>query len=370
MSNTKILAFYLPQFHETEYNNRWWGKGYTDWVAAQNAKPLFKGHYQPRRPLNDNYYDLADESAETLKWQAKLARDHGVYGFCIYHYWFAGQGYLNKPVEILLNHPEIDINYTLCWDSGSWKKTWYANSSEFETLVEQDYGDETMWAKHFNDLLPCFKDPRYIKIDNRPLFHIYKAHMVPCLGKMRAYWDQLAREQGFDGIYLTVGDVNQRQKLVDSVDAFYNYQPVYSHEMGSKDIEVAIRMIISGFKKKINAIFGTKLFPDKRPAKMMYRLINKQDEYAVGKTNYGIIADYDDTPRKQLKGVVVTKNKVSYFAQSLRLLLEKSNQKGNDFVYITAWNEWGESSYLEPDSKRGTEYLEAIKNIVKETDKQ
>ena len=366
MSNTKILAFYLPQFHETEYNNEWWGKGYTDWVAAKNARPLFKGHNQPRRPLNDNYYDLADESGATWKWQADLAREHGIYGFCIYHYWFKGTGYLDTPVKILLNHPEIDINYSLCWDSGSWKRTWYANSSEFETLVQQDYGDESMWEKHFKDLLPYFKDSRYIKIDNKPVFHIYKAHLIPCLKAMRDCWNRMARNEGFAGVYLIVGDVSNRESLLDKADAFYNYQPVYSHEHGSKDAEVVSRMLLAELKKTINRLLGTKMFPDKRPAKMMYRLIKKQDKYDVGKTNYGIIADYDDTPRKQLKGVVVTENDVKYFKDALRCLLEKSCQKGNNFVYITAWNEWGESSYLEPDAVNGTKYLEAVKEAVGE----
>lgn len=366
--NPKILAFYLPQFHETEYNSKWWGEGFTDWVSVKNAKPLYKGHNQPRIPENENYYDLSDENAIAMKYQAKLAKDHGVYGFCIYHYWFAGAKYLDKPVDILLKHPEIDINFSLCWDSGSWKRNWYVNKFESEILVQQDYGDKEMWRRHFNDLLPAFNDPRYIKIDNKPVFHIYKVNIIPCLKEMRDYFDLLARENGFDGIYLVVSDVEGREKLLDTVDAFYNYQPVYSYQTNARTLGVALSYQFMKMKKWINQCFHTSFVPDKRSAKMMFKLMEKQDKYSVGKTYYGLLPDYDDTPRRQRTGVVFNGNTPELFGYALNVLLRKSKAIGNEFLYITAWNEWSESAYLEPDTVNGMKYLEQIKSLVEVND--
>lgn len=361
MTDTKVMAFYLPQYHVTEYNSKWWGEGFTDWVSVKKATSLYKGHNQPRVPLDDNYYDLSEESADTMKWQASIAKEHGVYGFCIYHYWFAGAKYLDKPVDILLKHPEIEINFSLCWDSGTWKRNWYVNKYESEILVKQDYGDRDMWVRHFNDLLPAFKDERYIKIDNKPVFHIYKASIIPCLKEMRECFDELAREQGFNGIYLVVSDITPREELEEVVDAFYNYQPVYSYQMGSKDLQVIMTVVSGMIKKKLNSLFKTEFIPDLRSAGMMYRLMSKQDKYQIGKTYYGIIPDYDDSPRRQRTGAIIKNNKPEYFKNTLRTLLAKSKANGNEFLYVTAWNEWSESAYLEPDAVNGYTYLDIIK---------
>lgn len=366
--DTKIIAFYLPQFHETEDNNKWWGKGYTEWNAVKNAKRLYKGHAIPRVPLDDRYYDLSEENATTLKWQAELAKKYGIDGFCIYHYWFAGKRELEKPVEILRNHKEIDIEYSLSWDSATWKRTWYADKYEQEILVEQNYGDEEMWTRHFNDILPDFMDERYIKIDNKPVFHIYHAYIIPCLLEMKQCWNRLAKEHGFDGIYFVLGDVEYRQdpKMLESADAYYNFEPTHAfYEYYHKKYGF-LCVAKAGIKKRINKIFHTSFLPDKRPAKGIYQIIQKLDRNAEKLTFLGTFVDYDDTPRRQLKGTVYTGNKISYFEECLAQQLQYSRKTNKAFLYINAWNEWGESAYLEPDEKNGYQYLEAVKR-VKET---
>lgn len=369
--NTKIICFYLPQFHETEDNNKWWGKGYTEWSAVKKNKPFFRKHQQPRVPLDNNYYDLSEETADTLKWQAKLAKEHGIYGFCIYHYWFAGKKELEKPVEILLNHPEIDINYTLCWDSATWKRTWYADKYEQEVLVEQKYGDESIWKMHFMDLLPYFKDDRYIKIDNKPVFHIYHASIIPCLLEMREYWDALAKEHGFNGIYLVLGDVEYRNdsKMTRSADAYYNFEPTHAFYESRNRWYGIYTVGKAGIIKRINKWFNKEILPDKRDAKGIYHIIEKLDRNPEKKTYLGLFADYDDTPRRQLKGTVYVNNDISYFKECLSKQLQESNNKNNEFLYINAWNEWGESAYLEPDEKNGYLYLETIKQVVENGNK-
>lgn len=361
----KIIAFYLPQFHETEYNNEWWGKGYTDWVAAKGAKSLFKGHNQPRVPLNQNYYDLSDKDANTWRWQAELAKKYGVYGFCIYHYWFAGRKVLNTPVEILREHPEIDIHYSLCWDSTTWKRTWYGNTKEQEVLIQQDYGDSIIWEKHFNDLLPFFLDDRYIKIENKPVFHIYRTIDMECLDEMKACWDNLAKEQGFNGVYIISGDLVGRDRARTGIDAYYNYEPnhVCSRYYSSWSIQSAV--LRAGIVKRINRYFGTTFFPDKRSAKKIYKLIENDNEQCDKKIFLGLFPDYDDTPRRQMKGVVYCNNTPQYFEKCLEKQVKKSKEMGNEFLFITAWNEWGEGAYLEPDEKLGMTYLEIIQRVLR-----
>lgn len=156
----KVIAFYLPQFHETPENNEWWGQGFTEWNNMKAAKPLFEGHNQPRIPLNNNYYNLLDE--KTLEWQTKIAREHGVYGFCCYHYWFGSKMLLEKPMEIYLKDKNCDLPFCFCWANETWTNAWAAETeSDRKTLIKQEYGDKEEWERHFQYLLPFFKDERY-----------------------------------------------------------------------------------------------------------------------------------------------------------------------------------------------------------------
>ena len=175
MKKTKIFAAYLPQYHETEDNNKFWGDGYTDWVGVRNAKPQYEGHKQPKKPLHDNYYNLLD--VDVIRKQAKLAKENGIYGFNIYHYWFKdGKQELEKPAELLLENKDIDISFFFTWDNASWKRTWDnipgndwapafdINDGENRSrgvLVEFSYGDKNKWKEHFDYLLNFFRDNRY-----------------------------------------------------------------------------------------------------------------------------------------------------------------------------------------------------------------
>ena len=361
---------YLPQFHETEDNNKWWGQGYTEWNAVKGSKKYFNKHMQPRVPLNNNYYDLSLESGEVLRWQAKLARKYGIYGFCIYHYWFGGKKELERPAEILLACKDIDINYSFCWDGATWRRTWYTTEYESEILIQQDYGQVEMWRKHFNDLLPYFKDERYIKKDNKPVFHIYHASDMTCLVEMKDCWNTLAKENGFKGIYFVVGDFKGRElaHVKEAADAYYNFEPNHAFYEGRYKHYVINSVARAGVIKRINKWFNKKFLPDIRDAKGMYKLIEQVSKKQKGskKEFLGIFPDYDDTPRRQLKGVVYSNNKIEYFKKCLRAQLKESLQRNNEFLYINAWNEWGESAYLEPDDVHGYDYLETIRQVLNE----
>ena len=149
----KVVAFYLPQFHTIPENDEWWGKGFTEWVNVKKAKPIFKGHRQPRVPLNDNYYDLSQ--TETIRWQADLANKYGVYGFCFYHYWFDGKLLLEKPAELLLEHKDIPLRFCFSWANEPWARTW--DGKQHQILMPQSYGEKKDWQRHFDYLLPFLK---------------------------------------------------------------------------------------------------------------------------------------------------------------------------------------------------------------------
>ncbi|SFT77135.1 hypothetical protein SAMN02910356_02041 [Selenomonas sp. GACV-9] len=363
----KILAMYLPQYHRIKENDEWWGEGYTEWVAVKNAKKYFAQHNQPRIPLNNNYYDLSKQDASTWKWQADLAKKYGIYGFCIYHYWLkTGEQLLEKPMEILLSHPEIDIRFCVDWANGTWCRTWYSTGEEI--LKEQIYGDEKEWINHFNYLLKFFKDKRYITVENKPMICIHSSYEIDLLERMRKVWDDLAKENGFDGVYLVAGNTGHPiDNRADSIDAYYNYEPglTYTHKLSFWDkAPIAISRKVKGM---LNNLCEKKRAELIVPSKLIYRN-NMRPLWQNGKKCYlGTFPDYDDSPRRQYKGMIY-KGRIKEFKDNLHLLkrtLEK-NDRSDDFVFITAWNEWGEGAYLEPDEGNGYLYLEIIKEVMDE----
>lgn len=222
---TKVIAFYLPQYHEIEENNRWWGKGFTEWTNVKSAKPQYNGHYQPKIPLNKNYYNLLN--CETLQWQAELAKKYSVDGFCIYHYWFEGKKILEKPIDLLLEHKEIDMPFCLSWANGTWSRTW---TGEKEILIEQTYGGKKDWEEHFNYLLLFFQDSRYIKINGKPVLLLYKAYEIENCSEMIRYWDCRMKEYGFPGIYIieTLTAMNGKSSLETESQACVEFEPLYT----------------------------------------------------------------------------------------------------------------------------------------------
>ena len=253
----KLLCMYLPQYHEIEENNQWWGKGYTEWTAVKNAKPLYGGHIQPKVPLNNEYYDLSNSDANTWKWQAELANKYGVHGFCVYHYWFTGKKLLHKPLEILLDHPEIPIKYTMCWANETWTKTWYGK--EKEILIEQEYGTDHDWIEHFKYMLKFFQDERYIKIKNKPMLNIYRSSDIKDLDKMLECWNTLAKQSGYDGIYIVASNNNgPLETRFNLVDAFYNFEPGYTLKHGLTNLQNYKLKVNVLLQKIYNSIFEKK----------------------------------------------------------------------------------------------------------------
>ena len=365
----KIIANYLPQFHETEENNRWWGKGYTDWMAVKQARPVYKGQIQPKVPYSGEYYDLSNK--RDLKSQIDLAKEYGIYGFGIYHYWFnSTTNILHKPADILLTNKDLDINFMFIWDNATWKRTWsnvkgYANdwvqSEESNDgsngiLAELNYGDKDDWKIHFNYLLPFFKDERYIKKDNKPVFAIFNQYNNEEKVKaMIEYWNLLAIENGFPGIFI-IGRYVDGKKT--SMDYEYIYEPSYSAFLK--------RTIADKIKNK----FKKKILKHSEPEYYQYdevweRIIKFANENSNKKIYYGAICAYDDTPRRGVKAKIILNSTPNKFRDYLKSLVETSLSQGKEYIFLTAWNEWGEGAYLEPDVDNKYNYLEAVRDVVR-----
>ena len=351
-----IICMYLPQYHRTPENDKWWGEGFTDWTAVKQAKPLFDKHMQPKQPLNNNYYDLLQK--ETMQWQSVLMKKYGIDGQCFYHYWFKnGRRILEKPAENWLEWKDIDMPLCFCWANESWARTWSnignkntwadifeknqkgkTDLSDAGILLEQKYGEEREWKEHFEYLLPFFLDDRYIKIDNRPLFLIYRPVLITCLGEMAERWNEWAVLNGFSGIYFIGANYGEREK--DIFDKLLIHEPQHG-------VSVLARRNL-----KRNGIMCYDY-------KEMWDEILEYESYDKN-VIYGGFSGYDDTPRKGIAGTVIENQTPKLFGDNLAKLIAKNMCNQNDLIFINAWNEWGEGMYLEPDSESGYEYLERV----------
>lgn len=358
-ANKKIYALYLPQYHSIPENDEWWGKGYTEWVAVKNAKPYFKGHCQPQEPLNNNYYDLSDTTGAVWQWQADLAKNYGIDGFCIYHYWFEnGKKLLEKPMEILLKHKEIDIGYFACWANEPWLRTWY--KSDKSVLIDQKYGDEREWEEHYYYLAEFFKDNRYLKINGKPVVAIYKTSSIENLDKMLSVWNELSIKDGFNGIYLlgakTAFEPEKRKYLLNGE---YLFEPAYTMHYQYSIFDNIPRAFSRFFRKIHNKIFNKKVVQNMENMRKLYKRISLPSSDKNLDMFYGICPSWDNTPRKQEKGTVFKKSNPNDFKKRLAEMIKDSN--AGNLIMINAWNEWGEGAFLEPSVANRYAHLEAVK---------
>ncbi|MGQ7395319.1 glycosyltransferase WbsX family protein [Streptococcus suis] len=376
------IAFYLPQFHAIPENDEWWGEGFTEWTNMKAATPLFDGHLQPRIPLDYNYYNLLDE--KTMEWQVELAKKYGLYGFCFYHYWFNGHMLLEKPMEMMLNNPNINFPYMICWANEPWTNAWKADGNE-KTLIAQHYGREKEWKQHFEYLLQFFKDKNYIVENNKPMLLIYRPEIIECLNEMLDYWNELAIEEGFSGIDFAYQQVSYY--LLDNKDESrfkyrVEYQPGYARYDVQKQsaglsqyllpIKTKIRNIVYRFDKKAKTNLSSKLTRQKLSFEdydeLCQSIINRKadDEKSVA----GMFVDWDNTPRRGDRGRVCLGSTPEKFQHYMTEQIKNVNENyQNDMLFIFAWNEWAEGGYLEPDERNKYGYLEALKAALIEGEK-
>lgn len=366
-SKVKVLAMYLPQYHRIPENDEFWGEGFTDWVSVKNAKPLYAGHNQPRIPLNNNYYDLSEK--ESVAWQAGLAKEYGVYGFGIYHYWFNSEkNLLTKPAEIILNN-DIDINFFFTWDNLSWKRSWSnvkgANdwAPNMDTskgqgpaiLIPYILGMKEDWEKHYLWLSPFFKDPRYIKKDNRPMFSIL--HYSKEIAEMCRYWDRLAQKDGFDGMFF-VFEHRKKNHGLSGTDFVFKYEPTYSGWESEPFIDKMIRKVRTNFIDRggVKSVFNYDV--------IWKRIIKNAEDMPEPNIFHGALVAFDDTPRRGKRARLIENSSPQKFEKYMSQLINISSNQNKDFLFLIAWNEWGEGAMLEPDEVDGYSYLEALRNAI------
>ena len=343
----------MPQFHEIPENNNAWGEGFTEWVNVKKARPLFWGHHQPRRPLDDNYYNLLDDGA--MEWQTDLAKRAGIYGFCFYHYWFAGRMVLEKPVQMLLDNKKINLPYCFSWANEPWTKTWHGAGGEKEILIPQSYGKEEEWRAHYNYFRPFFLDRRYIKEKNCPMLLIYRLRNISHFNDMIRYWNVCAKEDGFSGIFIVSMDT-WRDHADKScwVNASVDFEP-------GKSRGEAMHSVSFLKPKKTESLLWNRL----AVPSISYQETNKQMlKCPHGKNQFRtVFVDFDDSPRRRERAIIAKGSTPKRFGKYLKKSMELSRQEGNAYVFINAWNEWGEGNYLEPDTRHGYAYLKQVKKV-------
>lgn len=361
----KLVAFYLPQFHPIPENDTWWGKGFTDWTNVKAAKPLFHGHDQPKVPHPGlGYYD--PRNVDVLEHQAELAKRYGIHGFCFYHYWFDGKLLLEKPVENFLAAAKPDLPFCLCWANEPWTRAW--DGRERDVLMPQKYGGIEDWERHFNYLLPAFRDPRAIRVDGKPVFLIYRIGSITNVNEMIRTWRRLAEKAGLPGLHivamLTIFSDSGDFKGVD-IDATCEFYPTFATKPKGTDF------VWGAFKMGLHLRVLKRYTPlfKKKVVQVSYDYIWKRI-MAMPKLfpiQYrGAFVSWDNTPRKAQKGYVMKhcgpERYGHWLKRQLRRVAKDTHQE--PLVFVNAWNEWAEGAYLEPDVKHGFKYLEATQSAL------
>lgn len=360
----RVVAFYLPQFHAIPENDKWWGTGFTDWVNVKKGVAYDKRQQQPRVPLNEYYYDLS--KVETLRWQADLMEKYHIYGACFYHYWFSGKLLLEKPSQLLLVNKDVNMRFCFSWANEPWARTWDGRNNN--VLISQNYGGQEEWIAHFNYLLPFFKDNRYIKEGDCPLFLIYKSSSITQCREMMLLWDDLAKQNGFKGMHFVEtirGTKDESRDLpykakVEFEPARTNYQaPLLTRcYLGVR------RRIISIMNKWFHFnILINKPVCFNRVAIQSLKNVSPEGTYG------GVFVGWDNTARKGLRGTIILPPSKEDFYNYLKekVKLTRDCYKTN-YVFVNAWNEWAEGTYLEPDTIHKYDYLEVVNQVVIENE--
>ena len=361
----RVIAFYLPQFHSIPENDEWWGKGFTEWTNVGKAKPLFRGHYQPRVPADLGYYDL--RMPEVREAQANMAREAGIEGFMYWHYWFGnGKQLLERPFKEVLEGGKPDFPFCLGWANHSWTRRTWNSSAQFhkeQDLLMQEYPGDEDYINHFYCVLPAFNDHRYITVDGKPLFMIYDPLYIPDPKHFMDLWNDLAKKNGIkNGIHfvaITVGWLKKYQQVLDlGFDAIAPSNLWYAESK------------LDGYLKKMIKTKMQQYFLRFAPLnKYKYKDIIKHmfTNYDRMENGYPmVIPNWDRTARGGRRAQIYTGSTPELFKKHLKDALEivKSKDPEHRIIFLRSWNEWAEGNYMEPDLKFGHGYLNALKESI------
>jgi len=354
----RTIAIHLPQFHPFPENDEWWGKGFTEWTNVTKAKSKFKGHYQPHLPADLGFYDLRLE--QSMIDQVALAKAYGIYGFCYYHYWFNGKRLMHEPLDIMLKSKVNDFPFMYCWANENWSRKW--DGAEQHLLIKQEYSPEDD-IEHIRFLCTnVFSDPRYIRVNGKPFFSIYRPALFPNIKQTLNNWREEARKLGTGELY--IGYMQGFNLKADPAslgfDVAIDFQPDFydlpSQESGDLLDIVATKTRIRPSAYHHNTIVNYSSYSDrmmKRPAPSYKRFP-------------GITPMWDNTARRKNGAFILkdaTPEKYQVWLDNIFKTFKPYSVDEN-FIFINAWNEWAEGNHLEPCQKWGRRYLEATKKVI------
>ena len=345
----RAVAFYLPQYFPIPENDEWWGPGFTEWTNTARARRLFPGHAQPNLPGELGFYDL--RVPETRQAQSDLAQEYGVEAFAYWHYWFGnGDRILERPFREVLASGAPGISFCLAWANQTWSGIWHG--AAHRVLKQQSYLGTDDERAHFEEVLPAFRDDRYLRVDGRPVFYVFRPEELPDPAAFIDHWQSLARAAGLQDIYfvaemsdlLGAGPRYTRWRE-DGFDAtVYMRLPVDPRPLNRLRMR-AIRKVLGG--PEVYPYWG--------------------DVASVSLTGDGIqpsvYPNWDNTPRSGRGGLALTGATPEKFGKNVWDAVATISHRPTQerLLWIKSWNEWAEWNHLEPDIVRGREWLEALR---------
>lgn len=351
----RVLAMVLPQFHPIAQNDEWWGKGFTEWTNVVKARPKFAGHYQPHLPSDLGFYDL--RVPEVREQQADLARAFGIDGFCYYHYWFNETQLLERPLAEILAAGRPDFPFCICWANENWTRRW--DGYDAQVLIGQSYSADDD-RKHIQALLPYLADPRYIRVDGRPLLAVYRSGHLPDPARTAEIWREESVRAGVGDLFLCRFEawdpiVSPDPRTI-GFDAAVEFAPDWRRAGGQE---------FSGWKAKLLCRLGllprvyleNRLFDYREMVKTMRS--RPPPSYPLFR---GVTPGFDNSARRKKGATIVRHSSASLYGEWLEDMLrwtEVHHAGQRRLVFVNAWNEWAEGNHLEPDQQRGHSYLEA-----------
>jgi hypothetical protein len=356
-ADIRLIAFYLPQFHPIPENNAWWGKGFTEWTNVTKARQLYPGHEQPRVPADLGFYDLRLPEARAA--QAELARAHGIGGFCYWHYWFDGKRLLERPFQEVLQSGEPKFPFCLGWANETWSGVWHGNPGKI--LIEQTYPGPQDEERHFHAVSEAFFDERYLRVDGKPIFYVYKPQQIPEPQRFTEHWQNLAVKAGLKGIYFIGEDLHIDKNPWDPRTG--GFDAVVPNNPGVAILRLSTRMTPKYLAFRImNRFLGLPNF-------YVYRdfIAANRIEAPAGYDFYPcVVPNWDNTPRSGAKGTILINSTPELFRTHLKGAMAQVADRAGDkkIVFLKSWNEWAEGNHLEPDLKYGKAYLEVCQDEI------
>ena len=352
MLKARAIALYLPQFHPIPENNLWWGEGFTEWTNTARAKPLFRSHYQPHVPADLGFYDL--RLHESRVQQAELAAAYGIEGFCYYHYWFAGRRILNRPFDEVVAASTPTLPFCLCWANETWSGVWFGAADHI--LIEQTYPGESDHRAHFATLLPAFRDPRYIRVDGKPLFVIHRALQLPDPPSTLRLWREMAVAAGLPGLHLVGSSTDQAADLTA-----FGYDATMRAPGFAQRPWVSWQTPLAALRRRLQHWRG---LPN------IYRFADFADRHMPRREACPaypcVVHAWDNTPRSGRRGVVFQDSDPAHYRRLLSAAVAAVADKPAEqrLVFLKSWNEWAEGNHLEPDLRHGRAYLEVVRSVL------